>query len=107
MNSEDQELIEIGDWIELEKMLQQFEDLFKETKGLPPHRKCDHKIILKVDAQPISFRPYRYAAIQKNAIEALISDMVQARVIRRSSSTFATPVVLVKKGQLMEVVCGL
>lgn len=57
MNSKHQELIERGDWAELEKVLEQFENIFTQPKGLPPHQEYDHKIILKAGAQPISSRP--------------------------------------------------
>ncbi|RVW97594.1 Transposon Ty3-G Gag-Pol polyprotein [Vitis vinifera] len=59
---------------ELQKMLQAFADVFEEPTGLP-----------------------RYAAVQKDAIEKLIGEMLHAGVIRQSRSPYASPVVLVKK----------
>ena len=52
---------------------------------------------MKEGAGPVSCRPYRYAALQKDAIEKLISEMFEAGVIQNSKSPYASPVVLVKK----------
>ena len=82
---------------ELQKMLQAFADVFEEPTGLPPVRDYDHQIDLKDEAGPINCRPYRYAAVQKDAIEKLICEMLHAGVIRQSRSPYASPVVLVKK----------
>ncbi|RVW67108.1 Retrovirus-related Pol polyprotein from transposon 17.6 [Vitis vinifera] len=82
---------------ELQKMLQAFADVFEEPTGLPPVRDYDHQIDLKDEAGPINCRPYRYAAVQKDAIEKLIGEMLHAGVIRQSRSPYASPVVLVKK----------
>ncbi|RVX10301.1 Retrovirus-related Pol polyprotein from transposon 17.6 [Vitis vinifera] len=82
---------------ELQKMLQAFADVFEEPTGLPPVRDYDHQIDLKDEAGPINCRPYRYAAVQKDAIEKLIGEMLHVGVIRQSRSPYASPVVLVKK----------
>ncbi|RVW97716.1 Transposon Ty3-G Gag-Pol polyprotein [Vitis vinifera] len=82
---------------ELQKMLQAFADVFEEPTGLPPVRDYDHQIDLKDEAGPINCRPYKYAAVQKDAIEKLIGEMLHAGVIRQSRSPYASPVVLVKK----------
>jgi len=41
----------------LAHLLKEFEDIFTEPKGLPPHRSHDHHIILK-EGTPINVRPY-------------------------------------------------
>ena len=45
----------------------------------------------------VKIRPYRYSVIQKNEIEKLIAELKSARIIRDSTSPFASPLVLVKK----------
>ncbi|XP_047326513.1 uncharacterized protein LOC124930200 [Impatiens glandulifera] len=61
----------------LDSMLDEFQELFQEPKGLPPHRPHDHCIHLKEGSTPISLSPYRYSAIQKTEIEKLVSEMLE------------------------------
>jgi len=44
----------------LERLLQEFSDLFAEPTGLPPQRHLDHRIHLAPDTAPVAVRPYRY-----------------------------------------------
>lgn len=37
--------------LKLNQLLQDYQELFEEPKGLPPHRSCDHQIILKDENQ--------------------------------------------------------
>lgn len=43
----------------VQKLLQQYAEIFREPKGLPPKRECDHSIPLKGNAEPPNIRPYR------------------------------------------------
>ncbi|PKA64689.1 putative mitochondrial protein [Apostasia shenzhenica] len=82
---------------ELDAILGRHSEVFTEPSGLPPHRTFDHQITLKEGTNPISVRPYRYPALQKSAIERLISEMKESGIIRESISPFSSPVVLIKK----------
>lgn len=64
---------------------------------LPPPRSQDHRIPLIPGAQPVQVRPYHYTPEQKNEIERQVYDMISHGLIQRSSSSFASPVLLVKK----------
>ncbi|CAN6326944.1 unnamed protein product [Urochloa humidicola] len=82
---------------EIQKVVQQFDSLFKEPSALPPPRQDDHHIPLIPGAQPVNVRPYRYSPQQKTEIEKQIKEMLRTGVIQHSSSPFASPVLLVKK----------
>jgi len=82
---------------EVQTVLQRYADVFEEPQTLPPHRGLDHKIILKPGTPPVNVRPYRYPTLQKDLIEKIVQEMLQAGVIRDSHSPYSSPIVLVKK----------
>jgi hypothetical protein len=82
---------------EIQSLLDQFSELFAVPQGLPPRRQCDHKIPLIPGAQPVAVRPYRYAPNLKNEIEQQVSAMLRSGLIQPSSSSFSSPVLLVRK----------
>jgi hypothetical protein len=55
----------------VQELVEGYSDVFKEPKGLPPSRSCDHNITLKDEAKPTCVRPYRYPYYQKEEIEKL------------------------------------
>ncbi|KAA0043267.1 Transposon Ty3-I Gag-Pol polyprotein [Cucumis melo var. makuwa] len=69
----------------------------KVPRGLPPKRAIDHRILTLPEQRPINVRPYKYGYEQKEEIEKLVAEMLQARVIRPSHSPYSSPVLLVKK----------
>lgn len=81
----------------IEKKLQQYEEVFQKTKGLPPIRGREHSIVLHANSQPISVRPYCYPHAHKEAMEKLVQEMLQEGLIRPSQSPYSSPVLLVKK----------
>jgi hypothetical protein len=79
------------------QLLQSFDAVCEEPKGLPPARECDHRIHLKTNAEPIAVHPYRYPQLQKNELENQCITMLKQGIIRASTSPFSAPVLLVKK----------
>ena len=53
----------------LEELLQSYQDIFEEPRGLPPPRRHDHKIHLLPSTPPVAVRPYRYPQLLKDEIE--------------------------------------
>ena len=86
---------EIG--AEKQQLIDQFSDIFQEPNQVPPARELNHRIALKEGAEPVNVRPYRYAYFQKAEIEKQVHDMLQLGLIRSSTSSFSSPVLLVKK----------
>jgi len=71
--------------------------LFKEPNSFPPQRPLDHAIPLKPQTTPVNIGAYRYSPTQKVEIEKQISNMLATSFIQLSQSSFASPVLLVKK----------
>ncbi|WVY89838.1 hypothetical protein V8G54_035352 [Vigna mungo] len=82
---------------DMEKLLGQYEVVFKEPSQLPPVRDMQHRITLKEGSDPVSIRPYRYPHVMKTEIEQQIAEMLQTGVVRPSHSPYSSPVILVKK----------
>ncbi|XP_062085564.1 uncharacterized protein LOC133791660 [Humulus lupulus] len=93
----DIEPAELGSQEEVAAVLQKHEEVFNMPAGLPPTREREHAITLKEGVGPISFRPYRYAQVQKDEIERLMEEMLQSGIVQPSTSPFSSPVLLVKK----------
>ena len=55
--------------VEIQQVIDQYQEVFKEPTELPPRRAYDHQITLMPGAQPVNVRPYRYAPTQKTEIE--------------------------------------
>lgn len=83
--------------LQIEAVLQEFEDVFKESQGLPPARPQDHRILLQAGAQLVNVRPYRYTHEQKNEMKRLIREMLATSVIQPSNSLYVSLILLVKK----------
>ncbi|KAM0066244.1 putative nucleotidyltransferase, Ribonuclease H [Helianthus debilis subsp. tardiflorus] len=81
----------------LQAVIREYDDVFQIPKSLPPQRSCDHQITLVNESKPINLRSYRYQALQKDVIEKMTQELLDSGVIRSSKSSFAAPVVLVKK----------
>lgn len=81
----------------LRPVVKRYQDIFSEPKHLPPKRFRDHQIELKEGIEPVSVRPYKYPYIQKEEIERSVKEMLAAGIIRHSTNSFSSPVILVKK----------
>lgn len=81
----------------MRQVLQEYSDVFKDPKAIPPHRQYDHAITLVEGAQPANTRPYCYSPLQKDEIERQVQEMLESGVIEHNMSPFAAPVLPVKK----------
>eukprot|EP00253_Pinus_taeda_P026265 PITA_26265 len=72
--------------------------VFNKPHEIPPSRgEHDHSISLVPRTQPPNVRPYRYPFTQKNEIEKIIKELLEASVIRPSISPYSSPMVMVLK----------
>ncbi|GJU56063.1 reverse transcriptase [Tanacetum coccineum] len=74
-----------------------YEDVFATPTELPPRREHDHRIPLMKGAQPVNIKPYRHPPTQKDVIEAMVVELLESGVIKKSNSPFSSPIVMVKK----------
>jgi hypothetical protein len=81
----------------LQALLQEFADVFTEPMGMPLQRSRDHRITLLPGSAPVAVRPYRYPAAHKDELERQCVSMLAQGIIRRSTSAFSSPVILVMK----------
>nr|GEY22435.1 putative nucleotidyltransferase, ribonuclease H [Tanacetum cinerariifolium] len=81
----------------IQTLLQDFSIAFDTPKELPPIRSHDHIIPLLPNTPPISVRPYKNPPNQKDAIELMVKELLEAGVIKNSQSSFSSPIVMVKK----------
>ncbi|XP_010451702.1 PREDICTED: uncharacterized protein LOC104733865 [Camelina sativa] len=81
----------------IQKLLHRYKKVFQLPQGLPPSIEREHAITLQQGTAPIKARPYRYSFTQKNEMEKLIREMLEAEIIRQSISPYSSPVLLVKK----------
>ena len=53
----------------------------------------------------IHYRPYRLAPVEREKVQEMIDDLLQKHIIRESDSSFASPVLLVKKKDGSDRMC--
>ncbi|UYV66779.1 hypothetical protein LAZ67_4002838, partial [Cordylochernes scorpioides] len=77
--------------------LNEFSDIFDfEKKSFPVSGEIKHKIDTS-DYPPVRQRPYRVSPAERRVIQSEVEKMMGAKIIRPSSSPWASPVILVKK----------
>ncbi|GJT22827.1 reverse transcriptase [Tanacetum coccineum] len=81
----------------IQSVLDSYEDVFGIPVELPPKRSHDHRIPLVEGALLVNIIPYRHLPTQKDAIETMVKELLEAGVIIKSHSPFASPIVMVKK----------
>ena len=79
-------------------IVRDYPDVFpKELPGMPPDRDIEILIELLPGIGPISKRPYRMPANDLEEINKQIKELLEKGYIRRSSSPWGAPVLLVEK----------
>jgi hypothetical protein len=72
--------------------------VFSTPQGLTPsHGAHDHSIPLFLGMLPPNIRPYHHPFSQKNEIEKMVQELLNAGVICHSTSPYSSPMVMVLK----------
>eukprot|EP00253_Pinus_taeda_P012205 PITA_12205 len=84
--------------LEMQQILNNHLPVFYKPHELPPSRgEHDHSITLVPGVQPPNVRPYRYSFTEKNEIEKIIKERLEAGVIHPSISPYSSSMVMVLK----------
>lgn len=81
---------------ELREVLQEFACIFHEELTQPTTKTVTHRINL-TDSSPVRLRPYKYSPKKVKVIREEITKMLEAGVIRESTSAYCSPIVIVEK----------
>eukprot|EP00253_Pinus_taeda_P030335 PITA_30335 len=82
---------------ELVDMVNQYGDMFQETKGFPPKRGFEHKIKLQQNCPLPNIGMYRMSIMESLEIKKQVQKLLDKGVIRPSTSPCDSPIVLVRK----------
>lgn len=90
---------------QLFEILKRFEHCF--TNGVPTSSADTEPmtIRLKDPNKTVNRRPYRLSPDERQVVRSKIDELLQANIIRRSSSPFASPILLVKKKDGTDRMC--
>nr|GEW83092.1 reverse transcriptase [Tanacetum cinerariifolium] len=83
--------------LQIQTLFDNFSKVFESPKEIPPLRSHDHTIPLLPNTTPINVRPYKHPPNQKDAIELMVKEMLEAGLIKDSQSSFSSPIVKVNK----------
>ena len=70
--------LEVQQEQELQELLQKYSKIFQEPQGLPPKRRVEHAINLKLGVELVNVRPYKYAYHHKDEIKKQVNALLQA-----------------------------
>jgi hypothetical protein len=82
---------------DLYEVVNQYDEMFKEPKGLPPKRGIQHEIQLQQDCPLPNIGMYRMSVMENTEIKKQIQELLDKGVIVPSSSPCGSPIVLVPK----------
>lgn len=83
--------------IKLRKLLQNFRSRFCFNLSEIGHTKlAEMKIELKSD-KPVVYAPYRLSITEREKVKGMITELLDAKIIRESQSEYASPILLVRK----------
>lgn len=82
---------------EVQALISKYADLFETPTGLPPAREVEHAIDLVPGAEPFARSPYRLSQDEEEEMKKQISALLDAGLIKESVSSWASPILFVRK----------
>jgi hypothetical protein len=82
---------------DLYEVVNQYDEMFQEPKGLPPRRGIQHEIQLQQDCPLPNIGMYRMSVMENAEIKKQIQELLDKGVIMPSTSPCGSPIVLVPK----------
>lgn len=91
----------------VEALIRRYAHLFREDlpKGLPMKRPIEHEIVLIPDSQPVHMKQYRLSIKDQAEIDRQVEQQLDAKRIKRSTSPFNAPSLLVGKPDGSQRMC--
>jgi hypothetical protein len=90
----------------LQSILFKHQTIFSTPHGLPPsYGVHDHSIPLVLGSLPPNVLLYRHPFAQKNKIEKIVQELLDAGVIHHSTSPYSSPVVMILKKEGTRCMC--
>jgi hypothetical protein len=91
---------------DLQSILSQHQAIFNNPHGIPPFCNVhDHYIPIVQGILPYNVLPYRHPFAQKNEIEKIVQELLEASVIRPSNNHYTSIVVMVLKKEITWHMC--
>ena len=87
---------------QLQALMENYADVFSDVPGRTS--KIEHRINL-IDEEPVRLKPYPLPYALRQELKEEIKEMLDMGVIRKSSSPYASPVVIVKKKDGSNRIC--
>nr|GFC41960.1 reverse transcriptase [Tanacetum cinerariifolium] len=82
---------------EVKAVLKEFDSVFEMPKELPSKRTHDYRIFLVPNTPPVNIRPFKHPPTKKDAVELMVKELLESKMIRNSKSPFSSPIVMAKK----------
>jgi hypothetical protein len=82
---------------QLDNLLAEYTDIFKEVTQLPPERSFSHKIELQDGAQPPWVRVYRMTPEEDRELKTQLKKLLELGFVEKANSPFGAGCLFVKK----------
>lgn len=86
-----------GQKLEIQRLLSKFKDCFSSGLKDLGFTNATEMVIELNDVEPVVYRPYRMSYGERALVRDMVQEMMHAGIVTESTSSYASPIVLVKK----------